>query len=451
MDREASERYFLSAYGHFLENRLWNTLDDLDESLGQNVYFVDVYYMRSLALRRLGRFPEAIEAMSYYLEVRRDDYRGRIILDSMKSEWEMISGMLSPSGPAYETGFSSRTVNSFFALPPYSPLALKGMSGIGKILCAGENIWVCDTLGGSVWVFGLNERYTLRADIQRPSALIPVSSSEALLFLEDGSVYRLGIDPASKETSLSEAGTIEADIADAAFIDSSLFAVADRRGGAVRFVGADGFEQAAEWRPPGKEADGPFEPVAVSSYGPLLAVADRGGGRIFVLDSYTMSVLGSFGINTPRDLEWGRQGELYILNESGVLYSCFPARDASADVRVTAEGMKDAWSISWMDEGPVISSVSGRTWWIGTAGPGRSETFGAITLHDPWITKNDDGTEMLMLRGAASSVFHGFVRDRTPVTQVVWRGEVRPSAVTGIKTVQEGLPRFYSPNAGPTP
>ncbi|MDR1651998.1 MAG: hypothetical protein LBR87_09445, partial [Synergistaceae bacterium] len=85
------------------------------------------------------------------------------------------------------------------------------------------------------------------------------------------------------------------------------------------------------------------------------------------------------------------------------------------------------------------------------AGPGRSETFGAITLHDPWITKNDDGTEMLILRGAASSVFHGFVRDRAPVTQVVWRGEVRPSAVTGIKTVQEGLPRFYSPNAGPAP
>ena len=64
VDREASEEAFLKAYDYFIQNRPWDCLAELAESIKQNVYFVDVYYMRSLALRRLGRYTDAIDAMS---------------------------------------------------------------------------------------------------------------------------------------------------------------------------------------------------------------------------------------------------------------------------------------------------------------------------------------------------------------------------------------------------
>jgi hypothetical protein len=111
--------------------------------------------------------------------------------------------------------------------------------------------------------------------------------------------------------------------------------------------------------------------------------------------------------------------------------------------------MKDAWSITWTEGGPVISSVSGRSWWVSKLSPGHREALGAITLHDPWIERVDSA-DMLMLRGAASSTFRDFIRGKIPSTQVVWRGEVRPSRVTEILSVNEGAARFYSPAGGLT-
>jgi hypothetical protein len=192
-----------------------------------------------------------------------------------------------------------------------------------------------------------------------------------------------------------------------------------------------------------------FEPVAVAAYGPLLAVADRGNGRVLVLDSYTLATIDGFDVENPRDLDWGDAGELFVLNEKGELYSRYPV-GASADTRMAAEGMKEAWSLSWADDGLIVASVSGRTWWNGRTKPGRSKAFGAVALHDPWIEERD-GTDMLMLRGAATSTFHDFIQGLIPMTQVVWRGEARPSRVVAVGPGLEGATRFYSPAAGSTP
>jgi hypothetical protein len=250
--------------------------------------------------------------------------------------------------------------------------------------------------------------------------------------------------------TLTSEGELGSGVADAAFIDSTFFAVADRKGGAVRFFEMPSMRGTVDWRPSNGESSGRlFEPVAVAAYGPLLAVADMGNGRVFVLDSYTLAIVDSFDLENPRDLDWGDAGELFVLNEKGELYSRYPV-GASEDLRVAAEGMNEAWSLSWADDGLIVANVSGRTWWNGRTKPGRSRAFGAVTLHAPWIQAGD-GAEILMFRGAAASTFHNFIQGLIPTTQVVWRGETRPSRVVSVGPGLEGATRFYSPTAGRAP
>jgi hypothetical protein len=451
VDREASEAAFLSAYGHFLKNRQWNCLDDLAESIAQNVYFVDAYYMRSLAFRRLGRYTDAIEAMSHYLEVRGEDNRARIILGVMNSEWDMIKNALSPTENFARIQLESLNTHSFLRVPPYDALSLRGMQGMGKISSYGGGIIACDTLGDKVWIFGeAGSNPAGSAALERPSAACPLSQSDFLMFQEGGGVWRMSLD-ASRQAMLSQMGELGFGASDAAIIDASFAAVADRRGGSVRFVELPSLRQTVAWTPPGGGEPGSlFEPVAVAAFGPLLAVADRGGGRVFVLDSYTLAPLDSFEVAKPRDLAWGGSGELYVLNEEGTLYARYPVGYESAETAICAEGMKDAWSLAWAGDGLVAASVSGRNWWAGGAKPGRQMAFGSATLRDPWIEIND-GVETLMLKGDASSTFRGFIRGKIPETQVVWRGEARPSRVVSIGPGKPGGARFYSPSGGTMP
>ncbi|MDR1133793.1 MAG: hypothetical protein LBL05_06485 [Synergistaceae bacterium] len=448
VDREASERAFFSAYDHFLQNRLWNALDSLSEAISENVYFVDVYYMRSLAQRRLGLYADAVDSMSRYMEVRRDDYRAGIILDVMKSEQNMIKNLLAPESEPSALIFSSHTVNSLMSLPVHDPLSLSGAAGLGKISSSENNIFVCDTLGGKVWIFDRGgARRPAHVALERPAAVMPVSPELAFIFLEDGSVYKMTVD-SSLGTALEEEPSLDADVADAVCVDSTFFAAADREGGYLRFAELPAMRETLTWRPPDEESGGKlFEPVAVAAYGPLLAAADRSGGKVYVLDAYTLNLLDSFDVERPRDLEWGPLGELYVLSERGTLFSRHPIGGVSADIRTVADGMSEAWSMTWAEDSLLSASVSARTWWKGQTQPGRGETFGAVRLHDPWIDSSE-GTDNLLLRGTVSSPFQNFIQDKVPTTQVIWRGEVRPSRITSVGASFDDKARFYAPAGG---
>ena len=256
VDREASEAAFFSAYDHFLQNRLWNALDYLSEAISQNVYIVDVYYMRSLVQRRLGLYADAIDSMSQYMEVRRDDYRAGIILDVMRSERDMIKSLLAPEGEPSALSFSSHTINSLLSLPVRDPLSLRGAAGLGKISSSGDNIFVCDTLGGAVWIFDrLGSRRPASVALERPAAAMPISQDIVFVFLEDGSVYKMTVD-ASLDPTLDEEPSLDANIADAVCVDSTFFALADRRGGNLRFLELPAMRETLKWSPPNEESDG---------------------------------------------------------------------------------------------------------------------------------------------------------------------------------------------------
>ena len=450
IDREESERLFLQAYDSYTKNKIWSCVEELDQALKLNTYFIDTYYLKSLALRRIGRYPDAMTAMRSYLEVRRSDLRGQMILGIMEDEWQSIKKKLYPTDIATKLFFSALTFNKFLKVPVYAPISFVGMKGLGKLSSAGQSIFVCDTLGDVLYLFdAAHGREMLQMNIKAPVAVLPVTQSEALLFQKSGDIHRVKIDFGASSITSKFEGSVDANVSDSALIDSSLVAVADRTGQAVRFYGLPSFNSVADWRPADRDtSEKLFEPVALSVYGPLLAVADRGNSRVFVLDTYTLSVKDQFDIESPRDVEWGSQGELYVLTERGELYSRYPIGAKADGVNLEVAGMRDAWSVTWTNSGPVVSSVSGRVWWDSQLNPGDEETCGSMSLHEPWI-KKENKSNMLFLKGAVPPIFSDFLQGRVPDVHAVWRNEVRPARVIETVSGNRGEAVFYSSSPMP--
>ena len=451
VDREAAEKAFLEAYDLFLENRIWSAIDKLLESQRQNVYFVDTYYMRSLALRRIGRYPEAIEAMASYLEVRRNDPRGAIIMNTMREEWEIVRRALDAPSIEAQYFFRAQTLGDMFGISVYSRPAFRGMQGLGKMTASGNYILVCDTYGDKLWFFDAERRSTFaELEIEKPVVALPVSPGEALIIQKNGDISRVSTRFTERNLTVEPVGNVPANVADVELVDSTLMAVADRTGQAVRFYGMPSLGETAQWNPePGQGGDNLFEPVALAAFGPYLAVADRSNGVVYVLDTGTISQVDRIEIESPRDLQWGNQGELYVLSENGTVYSRYPVSSPASRLEIVTQGLSGAWCMSWGQRGPLIADVSGRTWWSSDVNPGRGDSVGAMTLYSPWIEERD-GTEMLMMRAIVSSFFHRFIQDRLPDTQAVWRNEVRPSRVIEVHPGSQGRIFYYSPSSGET-
>jgi hypothetical protein len=166
-----------------------------------------------------------------------------------------------------------------------------------------------------------------------------------------------------------------------------------------------------------------------------------------VLDSFTLAVQDAFDVELPRDVEWGSQGELFILSETGRLYRRYPVVLSDTDPDLVASGLDNSWSMTWARGGPIISDISARMWWDSRVTPRSGGAFGTLTLHSPWIDdKSQEDTQNLTLRCSASSVFQYFIHDKTPDTQVVWRDETRPSRVLEVSAESSGSTFYYSPN-----
>jgi|GEM_PF-796120 len=453
VDREAAEQSFLSAYGYFLENRLWDCLDRLQDAQRQNTYFIDTYYLKSLAMRRLGRYPDAIEAIKAYLEVRPSDYRARIIRRTMEEEWRILREMPYPTRLLSNFVFRGHSLNSLFAIPALHPLTYSGMTGLGKISASGSCLYVPDTLGGNLRVFDASGKTPLmQMPVDSPVAAIPLSPRDILLVQKSGDVSLIRVDRSAHTLAASVVGHVEAGVSDAAAVNATLLAIADRTGGAVKFRRLPSLEAVAEWRPADTGAK-LFEPVALAVSGPLLAVADRGNGMVYVLDSYTLAARDRFAVEMPRDLEWGNQGELYILTESGELYARFPVEEKNTSLHRAVDGMKQAWTMTWTDDGPLVADVSGRRWWNSGIYPGNGAAMGTMMLMDPWI-EGDKGEETLFLRGRLSPLtYRGLMSAGAPISDAVWRNEVRSSRITESNALGGELAVLYSPygNGGASP
>jgi hypothetical protein len=323
------------------------------------------------------------------------------------------------------------------------------MQGLGKMSTGGDLLLLCDTYGNKLWGFSPDgSAAPLALDIEKPVVCLPAAPAQALLFQKDGGVGGVRFDYARRSADFEPLGAVNANVSDAAFVDSTLFAVADRTGQAVRFYGFPSLGETAEWRPKDSdEADKLFEPVALATYGPFLAVADRTNERVYIIDSYTLAERQRFDVPLPRDVQWGNEGSVYVLSENGALYSKLVFAAEPREVETIAEGMKDAWCMASTNNGPMICDITARTWWSSSSNPGNQETIGEMALYAPWLEERLD-TETLMVRVVASSIFQSFIQNKMPDTQAIWRNELRPSRVFDISPLNRGSIRFYSPSLG---
>lgn len=445
IDREASEALFLKAYDHFIHGRMWSCIEELDRALEKNIYFVDAYYMRGLAYRRLGRYPKALSEMSYYMEVRQDDPRASTIFDSMTEEWAIISAAAKPDDGRAEYYYTAHTSRALFGLSVTTRLALRGMQGIGKIASSGSELFVCDMYGDAVYIFDREIKgEPLTAELPRPASCAAASPGELVIFGKSGDIHEISYSFSAGTLSADLIGSVDVNISDAVFIDSTLIAVADRTGQAVKFFSYPSLEMTAEWAPDDVDRTTKlFEPVALDSYGPFIAVADRANRRVLVIDSYTLAERARMDADAPRDLQWGPEGELYVLSDSGRLVSRAILAPRT-DEKLAAEGLQDAWSIALCESGPILCDITCRTWWVAQMNPGHRSTIGAMSMMAPWLEERLD-SEALMVRATASSIFQSFIQGKMPELQAIWRGEQRPARVIEIQTPSSISVRSYSP------
>ena len=451
IDREASEAAFLRAYDYFLKNRLWNSLNSLDEALKNNTYFVDIYYLSSLANHRLGRYPEAIRAMEFYLEVRRDDHRGRLILSSMQEEWEIAKRYLYPGKLDAEYRFTAQLARDFLTRSRFlAPFTLRPFNGIGKIASSPSLLLIPDTLGNELHLFAQGEKeWRNRVALDAPTAVSFITPDEALVFQQSGDIQKVQADKVLNVVHVQPMGKIEGNIVDGVAISSSLIAAADRTGQAVRFYSLETMREEGSWSPE-TERKRLFEPVALAAFGPLLAVVDRGNSMVTVLDSYTLRERKNVEVPLARDLVWGDQGELYVLTETGELYVVFPTA-GDEEPRVVLEGLQNAWSVSWANNAPLITDINGRMWWSGfPILPSNRPHIGAVTLTPKWI-EGERGEERLHLVGSVGGIFHGYIAKGVPDAHSVWRTEVLSTRVVPEIKEDTEKPLYYSTVAQNTP
>jgi hypothetical protein len=177
----------------------------------------------------------------------------------------------------------------------------------------------------------------------------------------------------------------------------------------------------------------------------MLAVADRGNGRVYVLNTSTLDTADWFDVPLVRDVEWGAQGELYALSEAGKLYRRYPIGVSDVPPDLIAGNMKNSWSVTWTEDGPVVSDITARAFWTSGLFPD-GENLGSVMFSGPVIDNSDpDLGDVLNITGAASTMFRGFTKGKAPDISAIWRRNIIPARTVSMSEVPSGETFYYSP------
>ena len=356
--RGEAERYLFLAYDLLVRQRYWESLDALEQALARNTYLVDYYLLRGLVLRRLGFLAEATAAVEHYLEVRPREEIPRRIGASLREERDSVRDLLrGPLGaPSFQ--FQRSSVEVFFRLPLTMPWNARG---IAKARMVGAAQVVADELGNSLTQFFPGTPPSMRIiSADAPVTVCPVDLKKFLVLSRPGEVWEGSLD----SSDLVPRGTISAIPSNGECGASDLLGVADWGRRRVVFFDSPSLRENWSWAPQGTDPLHPFEPVAVSSLGPLVAVADRGGNRVYVLDIQKRQLEKEFPVPSPRDVLWSRGNALMILSEEGKIFLW-----TEGEPSLILEGLKDAWALSESIQGLIVWDVAGNVLWNGVEYP----------------------------------------------------------------------------------
>jgi hypothetical protein len=228
-------------------------------------------------------------------------------------------------------------------------------------------------------------------------------------------------------------GSIESTVVDAAVLSSREFAAADPVAREVAFYSFETLARSGTWMPPEEDSFDPgaplFEPVAVAAYGPWLAVADRGGERVFFVDAVGRREFFSIPVPRPRDVVWSAFGELFVISEDGDIYRLpvdFRSRRVeSADVIATE--IENGWALFGSPAGDIYCmDIGASKLWKGEPVPDVDTSSGFLSVFRPKIER-DASMESFVLEATLTSPFVSYSKSAGKVVHAVWNNRTIPS------------------------
>ena len=412
---DESERHFTRAYDYFLERDYWNTLDYLDRALKANTYLVDYYLLRGLTAARTGDFEEARKALSGYLEVRAMDRTAPRILNWFLAQERLLKAVLSPLPITLRWQFSQPDLQEEWGGGILRPFNVKGL---GKVDALDTALCLCDTLGGNVYLSEGGNGFRA-VSVPSPAAALPVGDGTFFVFGVDGDVHSF-FDISGENISLDLRGHVNSHIVDACWISEAEFAVADPIARSIDFYDRESLRHLASWSPP--EGDMLFEPVGISRYANWLAVADRGNGRVYLLDAVSRREFFLTEVSMPRDVAWSPLGELFVLSEKGELFRVgldFGRKEVRSFNRLRAD-LQDAWALFPSPWGDLYClDVSASRLFKATMLPSQDTEQGFWGLYSPVLALDKD-KESFLVEATVGTPFVSYFRDASVVVHSVW-------------------------------
>lgn len=311
------EALFTSAYRKTLEGEIISALGDLEEALRYDPYLVSYYLLRAYCFSLLGDYTRAQNNLELYLEVKTDDPFAKGFLKEINDRKVFLQESLS-------SGITSRIeiFNSGNFSEKFGPGLLWGPSFTipGRPALMGNVLALCDTEKGNVWIYTREgedwSRYYSGPAKGKILRVLPTGGKDLILVFADGT-FQKGSFTNDNFTSVLHCKTDAHTLSDATLAGAHLLALADRILGKIQIVDTYSGKTVYSWKP----VSSPFEPVSLSSSGPLLAIADRTGNRITVMDLISRKEICEIDIpGHPRSVEWLSSEKLVVLTEERELF-----------------------------------------------------------------------------------------------------------------------------------
>ena len=434
---DESERQFTRAYMYFMDRDYWSALDYLDRALRANTYLVDYYLLSGLALQRTGDGEGARAALANYLEVRPMDGTVPRIARNFVEQDRLLRSVLGtrPLSPRWQ--FSNPDMQTELGLPLAHPFNVKGM---GKAEALGEALAISDTFGDRVYLRPAGRKEYQTLSIRRPVTALPGGDGSFTVFCAEGDIYTFTC-PLDLEAAISPTltGHIDAAISDAEALSGTLFAVADPVSRIIAFYrlmdtdstdSREAPELVGEWTPPAAELL--FEPVALDRYADWLAVADRGNGRVYLLNAANRREFFFVDVPVPRDVLWSPLGELFVLTERGEIF-CLgvdPGEKSATVGDPLWSGLEDIWALFPSPEGDLYClDVAAFRLYKAVMQPSRTLNQGFLGIYHPVLALEAANRESFLIDATLGGPFTSHLQNAAIVVQSVWNERtIRSSA-----------------------
>ena len=431
---DESERHLTRGYSYLLDRDHWNALGSLSLALRANTYLVDYYLLNALVLQRVGDGDGARASLSSYLEVRPMDRTASHILRAFVEQDRLLRSVVSARPVPVRWQMSARDIQGEWGTGIVRPFTIKGL---GKANALGGAVCLTDFLGDRAYIVA--DGQVRSVPIERPAALLPMGDGTFTLAASSGDVWSFSthadlLSLPGTPISMDLIGTVPSWIADAEPLSGNEFAVADPVSREVAFYAVMGGGEERQilrrggWAPPdpplGVEPGTEllFEPVALDRYADWLAVADRGNGRVYVMNAVSMRDAFSVDVDAPRDVLWAPLGELFVLTEHGELLLFgvdFAERTFSPPEALDGE-LQDAWALFRAPGGGAYClDVGASRLHKATMLPAPAFAQGFLGADHPTVAL-ESGRESFLLDATLSSPFGAWAQTAPLSVRCIW-------------------------------